>query len=66
MEPFLLSVDHKPTGFTHMTFDAGATKRVNVMTLTENFHTTLDVPAETLLASLLSETRPPDRRREKG
>lgn len=66
MDPFLLSVDHRSDGTTHMTFDVGPTSRANVLMLTENAHTTLGVPAKDLLAGLLTTTRPPDRRRAKS
>lgn len=63
MDPFLLSVESRPDGTTHMTFDIGPTSRANVLMLTENAHITLGVSAQALLAGLLSSTRPPDRRR---
>lgn len=63
--PFLLSIEHRPDGLTHLQYDDGPTRRVQLLTLTAAANATLDVPAGQLLAPTLSETRPPDRRRAK-
>lgn len=63
--PFLLSIDHRADGLTHLQYDDGPTRRVNVLTLTVNASVTLDVPASQLLAPTLSAERPPDRRRSR-
>lgn len=63
--PFLLSVDHKPDGTTHLQYDDGPDRRVQVVTLTSAFHETLTVPADLLLAPTLTQVRPPANRRGK-
>ena len=63
--PFLLSVDHRADGLTHLQNYDGPTRRVNLLTLTANASVTLDVPASQLLAPTLSAERPPDRRRSR-
>lgn len=64
--PFLLGIEHRSDGLTHLQYDDGPARRVQVLTLTANATATLDVPAEQLLAPTLSEVRPPDRRRAKA
>lgn len=63
--PFLLSIEHRADGLTHIQYDDGATRRVQLLTLTVNATATLDVPADQLLAPTLSEVRSPDRRRSR-
>lgn len=63
--PFLLDVEHRPDGLTRLQYDDGPTRRVQVLTFTAAAGTTLDVPADQLLAATLSEVRPPDRRRSR-
>lgn len=61
--PFLLGIEHRSDGLTHLQYDDGPTRRVNVLTFTANASVTLDIPADQLLGSTLSTVRPPDRRR---
>lgn len=63
--PFLLSVEHRADGLTHLQYDDGPTRRVQVLTLTAAAHETLNVPADQLLSATLSAVRPPDRRRSR-
>jgi hypothetical protein len=61
--PFLLTVDHKGDGTTHIQYDDGPTRRVQVVALTAYAHETLAVPARDLLAYTLADERPPVNRR---
>lgn len=61
--PFLLGIEHRDDGTTRLEYDLSPTQRVQVLTLTQSFQTTLDVPAEKLLAPTLREVRPPANRR---
>lgn len=63
---FLLGIEHRADGLTHLQFDDGPTRRVNVLAFTATVGETLDVPADALLAGTLSAERPPDRRRAKA
>lgn len=63
--PFLLGIEHRPDGLTHLQYDDGPTRRVNLLTFTANADTTLGVPADQLLSATLSTVRPPDRRRSR-
>lgn len=64
--PFLLGIEHRPDGLTHLQYDDGPARRVQVLTLTANAGATLDVAAEQLLGPTLATVRPPDRRRAKA
>jgi hypothetical protein len=63
--PFLLGIEHRSDGLTHLQYDDGPTRRVNVLTFTAMASVTLDVPADQLLSPTLSTVRPPDRRRSR-
>lgn len=65
MDPFILNIDHQPTGFTNITYDIGPTSRLNLVTLTENAHHTLATPPAELLGYTLAEIRPPVRKRHR-
>lgn len=62
---FLLTSTPLNNGLTHIEIDDGPARRVNVITLTDTAHLTLQVPADELLAYTLSEVRPPANRRNR-
>lgn len=59
VEPFLLSVEHKPNGYTHLTYDYGVSKRLTTIVPTENAASTLSVPSSDLLALLVKRNTVP-------
>lgn len=59
VDPFVLSVNHKPDGYTHITYDVGVDKRLVATVPTENAHSTLDLPASHVTALLLSRNKVP-------
>lgn len=61
--PFLLGISHNSDGTTRFTFDDGPTRRVQVLSLTTAYQEVLNVPADQLLRSTLTEVRPPENRR---
>lgn len=63
--PFLLGVEHRSDGTTRLEYDIGPTQRVQLLTLTAAYQSTLDVPADRLLAPTLTEVRPPANRRNR-
>lgn len=56
---FLLKVDRRPDGFTHITYDTGPTSRTTVAILTEHTDGILGVPAGDLVDHLSQLERPP-------
>jgi hypothetical protein len=63
---FLLSTDHRPDGTTRIEYDDGPTRRIQLLTLTEQAHAIVDMPGDELLGYTLSDQRAPaDRRRQR-
>lgn len=56
---FLLGVTHNDDGTTSVTYDDGPTRRVTMLTLTENAHQALNYSADDLLSYTLTEVRGP-------
>lgn len=61
--PFLLDISHNSDGTTRFIFDDGPTRRVQVLALTTAYQEVLNVPADQLLRSTLTQVRPPENRR---
>lgn len=59
---FILSTDAKPDGTTVITVDAGVTRRIQLVTLTETAHITTLIPMDQLIGPSLAIRRPYQKR----